>query len=101
MALTNTALKRRIGPPAHGRSGHLGEFGPAHLARPSTSAAPVRSFRLSNDPAIADKVQDAVGLYVDPPAHAVVLSSDEKRQIQASDRTQPSLPLYRPPKAAT
>jgi transposase len=53
----------------------------------------VRRFKLSNDPAFANKVADVVGLYVDPPAHAVVLSVDEKSQIQALDRTQPGLPM--------
>ena len=53
----------------------------------------VRQFKLSNDPAFVDKLRDIVGLYVDPPAHAVVLSVDEKSQIQALDRTQPGLPL--------
>jgi transposase len=52
-----------------------------------------RQFKLSNDPAFAAKLQDVVGLYVAPPAHAVVLSVDEKSQIQALDRTQPGLPL--------
>ena len=41
----------------------------------------VRQFKLSNDPKFADKLKDVVGLYVDPPAHAVVLSVDEKSQI--------------------
>jgi transposase len=53
----------------------------------------VRQFKLSNDPNFADKLKDVVGLYVDPPAHAVVLSMDEKSQIQALDRTQPGLPM--------
>jgi transposase len=53
----------------------------------------VRWFKLSNDPGFADKLKDVVGLYVDPPAHAVVLSIDEKSQIQALDRTQPGLPM--------
>jgi transposase len=53
----------------------------------------LRHFKLSNDPQFAAKVRDIVGLYVDPPAHAVVLSVDEKSQIQALDRTQPGLPL--------
>ena len=53
----------------------------------------VRSFKLSTDPNFATKIEDIVGLYVDPPAHAVVLSIDEKSQIQALDRTQPGLPL--------
>src|SRR5215211_3820694 len=55
----------------------------------------VRQFKLSNDPKFAAKLKDIVGLYVDPPAHAVVLSVDEKSQIQALDRTQPGLPLKR------
>jgi transposase len=74
-----------------------------------------RQFKLSNDPAFAAKVEDVVGLYVDPPDHAVVLSIDEKSQIQprqqaaapspeepmsgdiggALDRTQPGLPMKR------
>jgi transposase len=53
----------------------------------------VRQFKLSNDPAFAARLRDVVGLYVGPPAHAVVLSFDEKSQIQALDRTQPGLPL--------
>src|SRR5271155_4988946 len=53
----------------------------------------VRQFKLSRDPQFAAKLSDIVGLYVDPPAHAVVLSVDEKSQIQALDRTQPGLPL--------
>ena len=52
-----------------------------------------RQFKLSNDKAFVEKLSDIVGLYVDPPAHAVVLSIDEKSQIQALDRTQPGLPL--------
>ena len=53
----------------------------------------VQQFKLSNDPKFVDKLRDVVGLYVDPPAHAVVLSVDEKSQIQALDRTQPGLPM--------
>jgi len=60
----------------------------------------IRTFKLSNDPAFAAKVRDIVGLYVDPPAHAVVLSIDEKSQIQALDRTQPGLPM-KPGRAGT
>ncbi|MGY3403910.1 transposase [Bradyrhizobium sp. GM5.1] len=52
-----------------------------------------RQFKLSNDPNFIAKLRDVVGLYVDPPAHAIVLSVDEKSQIQALDRTQPGLPL--------
>ena len=55
----------------------------------------VRRFKLSNDPQFATKLRDIVGLHVDPPAHAVVLSVDEKSRIQALDRTQPGLPLRR------
>jgi transposase len=53
----------------------------------------MRQFKLSHDPEFVPKLRDIVGLYVDPPAHAVVLSVDEKSQIQALDRTQPGLPL--------
>src|ERR1700687_4039888 len=53
----------------------------------------VKNFKLSNDPKFAAKVQDVVGLYIDPPEHALVLSVDEKSQIQALDRTQPGLPM--------
>ena len=53
----------------------------------------VKQFKLSNDPKFVEKLRDVVGLYVDPPAHAIVLSIDEKSQIQALDRTQPGLPL--------
>jgi transposase len=52
-----------------------------------------RQFKLSNDPQFAAKLHEIVGLYVDPPAHTVVLSIDEKSQIQALDRTQPGLPM--------
>src|SRR5438034_5476882 len=51
------------------------------------------SFKLSNDPQFAAKLHEIVGLYVDLPDHAIVLSIDEKSQIQALDRTQPGLPM--------
>ncbi|MEU7873327.1 IS630 family transposase [Dactylosporangium sp. NPDC049140] len=51
------------------------------------------TFKLSRDPRFAEKVADIVGLYLDPPRGAVVLSIDEKTQIQALDRTQPLLPM--------
>jgi transposase len=51
------------------------------------------TFKLSKDPRFAEKVADVVGLYMDPPAGAVVLSFDEKTQVQALDRTQPLLPV--------
>ncbi len=60
----------------------------------------LRTFKKSNDPAFAEKVEDVVGLYMDPPCHAVVVSIDEKSQIQALDRTQPGLPL-KPGKCGT
>jgi hypothetical protein len=53
----------------------------------------IKTFKLSKDPEFAAKLRDIVGLYVDPPAHSLVLSVDEKSQIQALDRTQPGLPL--------
>jgi len=52
-----------------------------------------KSFKLSTDPHFIEKVRDVVGLYIDPPDKALVLCVDEKSQIQALDRTQPSLPL--------
>lgn len=60
----------------------------------------IRTFKRSRDPAFAAKVEDVVGLYMHPPAHALVLSIDEKSQIQALDRTQPGLPL-KPGKCGT
>lgn len=53
----------------------------------------VETFKLSSDPQFVEKLNDIVGLYLSPPEHAIVLSCDEKSQIQALDRTQPSLPL--------
>lgn len=53
-----------------------------------------KTFKVSNDPQFAEKLVDVVGLYLDPPEHALVLSCDEKSQIQALDRTQKSLPLF-------
>lgn len=55
----------------------------------------IETFKLSNDPRFIEKLEDIVGLYLDPPEHALVLSCDEKTQIQALDRTQPGLPLKR------
>ena len=52
-----------------------------------------KTFKLSKDPHFVDKVQDVIGLYLNPPDKAFVLSVDEKSQIQALDRTQPGLPL--------
>jgi transposase len=60
----------------------------------------IDTFKLSNDPHFEDKLVDVVGLYMNPPKRAVVLSFDEKTQVQALDRTQPSLPL-KPGRAGT
>jgi hypothetical protein len=51
------------------------------------------TFKLSPDPQLIEKVRDIVGLYMNPPDHALVFCVDEKSQIQALDRTQPLLPL--------
>ena len=53
----------------------------------------VKTFKLSRDPAFTEKLEDIVGLYLNPPEHAIVLCADEKSQIQALDRTQPGLPI--------
>src|SRR5947208_11833218 len=55
----------------------------------------VETFKISNDPGFAEKLEDIVGLYLNPREHALVLCVDEKSQIQALDRTQPGLPLKR------
>jgi len=60
----------------------------------------IRTFKLSRDPRFVDKLQDVVGLYLSPPEHALVLSVDEKSQVQALDRTQPGLPI-KPGRAQT
>lgn len=54
----------------------------------------IRTFKVSNDPRFVEKLVDIVGLYLNPPEHAMVICADEKSQIQALDRTQPSLPIY-------
>lgn len=54
-----------------------------------------RTFKLSNDPNFVEKLRDVVGLYLNPPEHALVLCADEKSQVQALDRTQPGLPMKR------
>jgi transposase len=60
----------------------------------------VKTFKLSQDPQFVEKLTDVVGLYLNPPEHALVLSVDEKSQIQALDRTQPGLP-FKPGKCGT
>lgn len=67
----------------------IGRVWKEHGLKPHLS----RTFKLSNDPKFVDKLIDIVGLYVSPPEHAIVLSCDEKSQIQALDRTQPGLPI--------
>jgi hypothetical protein len=57
----------------------------------------VRRVKLSRDPAFAAKLRDVVGLFLDPLARSVVLSVDEKSQIQALDRIQPGLPMKKEP----
>ena len=61
----------------------------AHALQPHRS----QTFKFTDDPLAAEKIADIVGLYLDPPTNAVVLSLDEKTQIQALERTQPILPL--------
>jgi len=73
---TNRSLVNRVWR-AHGLKPHL-----------------CRTFKVSNDPHFVEKLIDVVGLYLNPPDHAMVLCVDEKSQIQALDRTQPSLPIY-------
>jgi transposase/transcriptional regulator with XRE-family HTH domain len=53
----------------------------------------VKTFKVSNDPRFAEKLEDVIGLYLNTPEHALVLCCDEKSQVQALDRTQPGLPL--------
>lgn len=67
----------------------VGRIWKAHGLKPHL----VRRFKLSRDPHFQEKLEDIVGLYLSPPEHALVLSCDEKSQIQALDRTQPGLPL--------
>jgi putative transposase len=52
-----------------------------------------KSFKLSTDPFFIEKVRDVIGLYLNPPGHALLLCLDEKRQVQALERTQPVLPM--------
>ena len=55
----------------------------------------VKTFKVSNDPRFEEKLKDVVGLYLNPPDNAIVLCVDEKSAIQALDRTQPSLPMFK------
>ena len=76
---TSMARKAGVSPSSVGR------VWAAHGLKPHRT----RRFKLSNDPHFEDKLKDIVGLYLHPPEHAIVLSCDEKSQIQALDRTQP------------
>lgn len=67
----------------------VGRIWQAHGLKPHI----VRGFKLSNDPQFIPKVRDIVGLYMNPPDHAVVFSFDEKSQVQALERGQPILPM--------
>jgi len=67
----------------------VGRIWKAHGLKPHLS----RTFKLSNDKQFAEKLDDVVGLYLNPPENAIVFSCDEKSQIQALDRTQPGLPI--------
>lgn len=67
----------------------VGRIWKAHGLKPHL----VHVFKLSNDPRFAEKLRDVIGVYLNPPEHAIVLCVDEKSQIQALDRTQPGLPL--------
>ena len=67
----------------------VGRIWRAHGLKPHL----LRTFKVSNDPRFAEKLEDIVGLYLNAPEHAIVLCCDEKSQVQALDRTQPGLPL--------
>ena len=67
----------------------VGRIWQAHGLKPHL----VRTFKVSNDPHFAEKLEDVIGLYLNAPEHAIVLCCDEKSQVQALDRTQPGLPL--------
>ena len=80
--------------PRHGGGQRrIAALGAADLGGARLQPHRIRRFKLSTDPAFAAKLRDVVGLYLDPPAHSLVLSVDEKSQIQALDRTQPGLPI--------
>ena len=74
--------------------------GAASLGRSRIQPHRVETFKLSTDPKFEKKLVDVVGLYMNPPEKAIVLCMDEKSQIQALDRSQPSLPM-KPGRAGT
>lgn len=98
--LINTALKARPKGKTHwSRRGLASETGLSkttvhrYLTLFGVQPHRSRSFKLSTDPFFIEKVRDIVGLYLNPPDHALVLCVDEKSQVQALERTQPVLPL--------
>jgi putative transposase len=98
--LINTALKKRPKGKTHwSRRGLAGETGLSkstvhrYLTLFGLQPHRSRSFKLSTDPFFIEKVRDIVGLYLNPPDHALVLCVDEKSQVQALERTQPLLPM--------
>lgn len=99
-SLLNTALKQRPKAATHWSVRQLAEETSIsrstvqrYLALFGVQPHRSRTFKLSNDPFFIEKVRDIVGLYLDPPEHALVLCVDEKSQVQALQRTQPLLPL--------
>jgi transposase len=97
-------LKMALSPPPAGRSRWTTRLiaREVHLSSVTVSAVLrkhdvkphlLRTYKISRDPKFAEKVLDVVGLYLDPPENAVVLSLDEKTQVQALERTQLPLPL--------
>jgi DDE superfamily endonuclease len=83
---------RKVPPSPHARPHAVAFSGDLTSADPDPTLC-TRPLKLSTDPQFAARLRAIAGLYIDPPAHAVVLSVDEKSQIQALDRTQPGLPL--------
>lgn len=82
-AARNDTLDR----PGHGGRGRADSLdGAENLEGARAGAASLARLKLSTDPAFAEKLHDVVGLYVDPPTHAVVLSVDERSQIQSLPR---------------
>jgi transposase len=105
--IVNTTLHERPAAATHWSTRTLGE----HLGLSATTIRRVwrrngikphlqHTFKVSRDPRFEDKLVDVVGLYMNPPEHALVLSCDEKSQIQALNRTQPGLPM-KPGRAGT
>jgi transposase len=106
--ITDRRVKRVVDMTLHQKPAHASHWSTRTMARAAgISEASVRriwrahglkphqvgTFKLSRDPQFTEKLEDIVGLYLNPPAHAIVLCADEKSQIQALDRTQPGLPM--------